>query len=95
MSKSNARSNLEVFKFAIYVFIPIGMFWYFNLPSFYDKYVADTKRRVLHEDEVTARPPNSLEGIKALRQEYMEKAKIKRAMEANNVASDASKSDDS
>lgn len=30
-------------QFGIYVFIPIGMFWYFNLPSFYDNYVKEAK----------------------------------------------------
>ena len=31
--------NLEVFRMAIYVFMPVGMFYYFNLPQFYENNV--------------------------------------------------------
>ncbi|KNC80546.1 hypothetical protein SARC_07093 [Sphaeroforma arctica JP610] len=59
------------------------MFWYFNMPEFYENYVEETKRRVLHEDEETRQIPQSLEGVRALRKELLEKRRIKAAMESN------------
>ncbi len=34
-----APPALEVFRFTAYVFIPIGFFYYFNLPDYYNRYV--------------------------------------------------------
>ncbi len=31
--------NLEVFRFGVYVFVPIAFFYYFNLPEYYNKFV--------------------------------------------------------
>ena len=30
---------MEVFRFAVYVMGPVAMFYYFNLPDFYNKHV--------------------------------------------------------
>ena len=31
--------TLEIFRMALYVFIPVGTFYYFNLPEFYQTHV--------------------------------------------------------
>ena len=40
--------NLEVFRFGVYVFVPIAFFYYFNLPEYYNKFVRPdlVRRRV-------------------------------------------------
>ena len=34
-----AGPNLEVFKFAVYVFFPVALFWHFGDPEWYDRNV--------------------------------------------------------
>ncbi|CAH1247838.1 PET100 [Branchiostoma lanceolatum] len=35
--------RLEVFRLSVYVFFPVGIFWYFNQPDYFEEHV--TKRR--------------------------------------------------
>eukprot|EP00037_Helgoeca_nana_P015371 m.143510 g.143510 ORF g.143510 m.143510 type:complete len:58 (-) comp22989_c0_seq6:725-898(-) len=35
----SARYAIEKFRFGVYVFFPITIFYYFNRPDFYDDYI--------------------------------------------------------
>lgn len=39
VTMSGRKFYMEMFRFGTYVFIPIGMFYFFNLPEFYDEQV--------------------------------------------------------
>lgn len=39
ISAQMGGTNLEMFRFGVYVFVPIAFFYYFNLPSFYNKHI--------------------------------------------------------
>ena len=46
-----APAGLEIFRFTVYVFVPIGFFYYFNLPDFYNRFVKpDIVRSTLYSD---------------------------------------------
>lgn len=36
--------KLEVFKMAIYMSFPVGLFYYFNQPKYFEKWVVQTRR---------------------------------------------------
>lgn len=54
------------------MFFPVGIFYYFNLPDFYDNYVTQKKSEIFPPDEETHKPPTSLEGIKEAYQKIRE-----------------------
>eukprot|EP00051_Salpingoeca_urceolata_P035784 m.31287 g.31287 ORF g.31287 m.31287 type:complete len:90 (+) comp9710_c0_seq1:1326-1595(+) len=47
--------NLEMLRMGLYVFLPIGAFWYFNLPDFYNKSVRPELEAVFPPIETTNR----------------------------------------
>ncbi|CAO3674912.1 hypothetical protein G6F70_001343 [Rhizopus microsporus] len=54
--------RLEVVKFGIYVFFPVGTMLYFGGPEFYDKYVKGIK--FWPDYETTHKPPTTPEDVK-------------------------------
>jgi len=50
-----AGPNLEVFKFAVYVFFPVAMMVHFGNPDWYSKHVLPYKDRIFPADEKTVR----------------------------------------
>ena len=51
-----AGPTLEIFRMAIYVFIPVASFYYFNLPEFYEKNVKS--RLVCSNPILNVHPPH-------------------------------------
>eukprot|EP00040_Diaphanoeca_grandis_P011698 m.59999 g.59999 ORF g.59999 m.59999 type:complete len:88 (+) comp22787_c2_seq2:314-577(+) len=60
------RANLELFKFTTYVFFPIGMFYYFNLPEFYDTHVRPNIHKTYPTEGINVDLPKTREGNLAL-----------------------------
>ncbi|EPT05872.1 hypothetical protein FOMPIDRAFT_42390 [Fomitopsis schrenkii] len=56
-----AGPNLEVFKFAVYVFFPVAIMLHFGDPEWYKKHVLSYKDRIFPPDErlVTKLPTDS------------------------------------
>ncbi|KAI0797774.1 hypothetical protein C8Q75DRAFT_18646 [Abortiporus biennis] len=50
-----AGPNLEVFKFAVYVFFPVAMLFHFGDPDWYNKHVLPYKDRIFPPEEKTVR----------------------------------------
>jgi len=38
--------KLEIFKMGMYMTFPVGLFWYFNQPEYFEKWVIQTKQRL-------------------------------------------------
>eukprot|EP00127_Corallochytrium_limacisporum_P004455 Clim_evm9s164 gene=Clim_evmTU9s164 len=72
---ARARANLEIWKFGLYVFMPVATFYYFNLPEFYKDYVEPHQDRIWIPDEKPQeeRPPRSLKENQARLQELLKK----------------------
>ncbi|KAL0090604.1 hypothetical protein J3Q64DRAFT_1007721 [Phycomyces blakesleeanus] len=64
--------RLEVIKFGVYVFFPVGVMLYFGGPGFYDQYVKGIK--FWPDYNTTYKPPTTSEEIKA----SLEKMKAER-----------------
>jgi len=47
--------SLEVFKLAIYVTFPVGMFYFFNQASLFEDWVVQMKRELYPPDRLTSR----------------------------------------
>uniref|UniRef100_A0A2R5LF88 Protein PET100 homolog, mitochondrial n=1 Tax=Ornithodoros turicata TaxID=34597 RepID=A0A2R5LF88_9ACAR len=52
--------KLEVFKMTIYMAFPVGLFYFFNQPKYFEKWVVKTKRECF--------PPQDNENDRAIRQ---------------------------
>ncbi|KAI0033235.1 hypothetical protein K488DRAFT_11176, partial [Vararia minispora EC-137] len=50
-----AGPNLEVFKFGVYVFFPVLMFWHFGDPTWYDRNVLPYKEKLFPPEHKTVR----------------------------------------
>jgi len=74
----STKARVEIFKFGCYVFFPISIFYYFNLPEFYDKNVLPDVARV-HPQGLEI--PHTREGNLELLE------KLKRKRKADNQAS--------
>ncbi|XP_032230584.1 protein PET100 homolog, mitochondrial isoform X1 [Nematostella vectensis] len=46
-------SKIELFRIAVYVFFPVALFYYFNLPEIYEDYVNNKKGQIYPPDETT------------------------------------------
>ena len=51
-------TRLEMFRFGVYVFVPIGFFYYFNLPGFYNKHIKPELVRTQRAAEAERRRRN-------------------------------------
>ncbi|KAH8550930.1 hypothetical protein BGW37DRAFT_496549 [Umbelopsis sp. PMI_123] len=92
--------RLEVVKFGVYVFFPVGVMLYFGGPDFYDKYVRGIN--FWPEFEKTHQPPKTsdevraaLEKMKTEREErWMRKAMQARQEQQQTTQASSSKTDD-
>ncbi|EEC13319.1 protein PET100 homolog, mitochondrial [Ixodes scapularis] len=64
--------QLEVFKMAMYISFPVGLFYVFNQPQFFEEWVVKTKRECY--------PPQDMETDREIKA-YMETVKAKRKQE--------------
>jgi len=60
-----ARWRLEVGKMAMYLLFPVGMFWFFNHPQFFEKYLINAKEKLLSNDEAVDKEFRELEQLAA------------------------------
>ncbi|ORZ03392.1 hypothetical protein BCR43DRAFT_483277 [Syncephalastrum racemosum] len=58
-----AGPQLEVVKFGVYVFFPVGIMLYFGGPDFYDKYVKGIK--FWPDYQTTHKPPTTTEDVQS------------------------------
>ncbi|KAN0105452.1 hypothetical protein V8E52_011046 [Russula decolorans] len=73
-----AGPNLEVFKFAVYVFFPVLVFLHIGDPEWYQTNVIPYKDRIFPSEERTARSSNIPANHAAVRQE-LERIKAEKA----------------
>jgi len=73
-----AGPNLEVFKFAVYVFFPVLVFLHYGDPEWYQTNVIPYKERIFPSEERTARSNNIPANHVAVRQE-LERIKSEKA----------------
>ena len=66
-----AGLGLEIIKMTLYIFFPVGIFLYFNIPSAQDKEIQGWRKR--HEN--TQRLPRTFEEIRKLAEDYSSKEK--------------------
>ncbi|XP_020895845.1 protein PET100 homolog, mitochondrial-like [Exaiptasia diaphana] len=66
-------SKIELFRIAVYVFFPVAVFYYFNLPEIYDDFISNKKQQVYPPDEETSKPPTTIEDLKAAREIMLER----------------------
>lgn len=78
MGKS-AGNGIELLRMSIYVFFPVAVFYYFNVPHLFEKRVAE-KRKILHPDG--NRPPLSWEENEKLRLQLKEERRKRRVAAA-------------
>eukprot|EP00039_Didymoeca_costata_P029165 m.23495 g.23495 ORF g.23495 m.23495 type:complete len:92 (+) comp7507_c0_seq2:24-299(+) len=69
--------GMEVFRFGVYVFMPICAFYYFNLPEFYNKNVKPELGRIYPKGLDV---PTTLEGNQALLEKLKAERKAKNEM---------------
>eukprot|EP00037_Helgoeca_nana_P015369 m.143538 g.143538 ORF g.143538 m.143538 type:complete len:89 (-) comp22989_c0_seq11:137-403(-) len=86
----SARYAIEKFRFGVYVFFPITIFYYFNRPDFYDDYIRPSIPVFYPTEGVNTTLPHTREGNLALLDELKQKNKqAKAAAAAASVEADA------
>ncbi|KAI0262896.1 hypothetical protein BC834DRAFT_889549 [Gloeopeniophorella convolvens] len=92
-----AGPNLEVFKFAVYVFLPVAVFLHYGDPDWYTRNVLPYKERIFPSEERTLRSSNMPTNHVAVRQELerikMEKAARRAQREQEDGLGDAASSE--
>ncbi|XP_028404680.1 protein PET100 homolog, mitochondrial-like [Dendronephthya gigantea] len=58
-------SKIELLRMSIYVFFPVAVFYYFNMPNFYEEYVQTTMGKLYPPNENSKKPPMSIEELRA------------------------------
>lgn len=76
--RAMAGPNLEVFKFAVYVFFPVLVFLHYGDPEWYRTNVIPYKERLFPSDDRTARSSSMPTNHAAVRQE-LERIKAEKA----------------
>ena len=61
--------GLEIVKMSLYIFFPVAIFVYFNMPAFQEKDMKGWRKRF----ENTQKLPKTFEGTKALAEEFLDK----------------------
>lgn len=47
--------KLEVFKMSLYMMFPVGIFYYFNQPQYFEKWVVKVRREIYPPENVKAK----------------------------------------
>ncbi|KAH9842924.1 uncharacterized protein C8Q71DRAFT_853439 [Rhodofomes roseus] len=80
--------NLEVFKFAIYVFFPVAMMLHYGDPDWYRKHVLTYKDRIFPPDErLVTTLPTDQSALKAELSKIRERNAERRAKEREEYSS--------
>ena len=66
-------SKVELFRISIYIFFPVTVFYFFNKPEFYDKYVANIQRGLHLPEEDKVILPKTRSGLEEMRKSFLEK----------------------
>ncbi|XP_065834169.1 protein PET100 homolog, mitochondrial-like [Oscarella lobularis] len=74
------KSALEIMRMGVYVFFPVAVFYVFNHPDFFDKFVEE-KRRVFFPQ--SNRPPLDIEENRRVLQEKIKERKLKATEKSN------------
>lgn len=63
--------KLEVFRMALYISFPVGLFYVFNQPQYFEKWVIETRRQLYppQDEERRQKFKDQLERNRRLRQE--------------------------
>ncbi|KFM61421.1 hypothetical protein X975_10493, partial [Stegodyphus mimosarum] len=61
--------KLEVFKIALYISFPVGLFYVFNQPQYFEDWVVKTRREIF--------PPVNEESRKQFREELTKRRRLK------------------
>ncbi|XP_065892281.1 protein PET100 homolog, mitochondrial-like isoform X2 [Dysidea avara] len=72
-------NGIELFRMSVYLFFPVGVFYFFNRPSFYDKYVKETREKL--KATSTEKMPKTLKEV----DELAERVKTKRKQREESV----------
>ncbi|XP_046851326.1 protein PET100 homolog, mitochondrial-like [Xenia sp. Carnegie-2017] len=67
-------SKIELLRMTIYVFFPVAVFYYFNMPDFYEEYVQSRMKKLYPPSANTKKPPASIEELKAYEKNRKEQA---------------------
>eukprot|EP00118_Oscarella_pearsei_P000956 m.6228 g.6228 ORF g.6228 m.6228 type:complete len:82 (+) comp15311_c0_seq2:70-315(+) len=67
-----AKSVLEIMRMSVYVFFPVAVFYVFNHPDFFDKFVEEKRKVFFPEGN---RPPLDLEENRRVLEQQIEKSK--------------------
>lgn len=79
-------SKIELFRVTLYVFFPVALFYYFNLPDNQDNFIEQRKKEIYPPIEKTNRPPTTVEDTKRYRELIMEARN--KAMAANQTSNE-------
>jgi len=60
-----AGPNLELFKFGLYVFFPVGVMFYFGNPDWYQKHVVPLRDKFWPPEQKTIKPPHDSETLRS------------------------------
>eukprot|EP00045_Choanoeca_perplexa_P020621 m.4740 g.4740 ORF g.4740 m.4740 type:complete len:78 (+) comp7168_c0_seq1:175-408(+) len=63
---------MEIGRMTMYMFVPIGMFYYFGLPAFNENFVRPFYNNVYPPEEATYKPPHSEQANRELLQRLIE-----------------------
>lgn len=64
-------SKIELGRIVLYVFFPVAMFFYFNLPESYEDFMSQKKKGIYPEDKDCHKPPTTLEELKKAREKRL------------------------
>mmetsp|Transcript_36527 Transcript_36527/g.50888 ORF Transcript_36527/g.50888 Transcript_36527/m.50888 type:complete len:85 (-) Transcript_36527:53-307(-) len=76
---SVAKYSIEKFRFAVYVFFPISIFYYFNRPEFYDTHIRPNVTVFYPTEGVHTNIPHTREGNLELLEELKQRNKQAKA----------------
>ncbi|KAM7447032.1 hypothetical protein ABFA07_004678 [Porites harrisoni] len=65
-------SKIELGRIVLYVFFPVAVFAFFNMPESYEEFMSQKKKELYPPDQDCHRPPTTLEDIKKAREKMVE-----------------------
>eukprot|EP00035_Acanthoeca_spectabilis_P021769 m.440096 g.440096 ORF g.440096 m.440096 type:complete len:84 (-) comp18463_c0_seq1:141-392(-) len=81
----SARYAMEKFRFGVYVFFPITVFYYFNRPEFYDEHIRPSIPQFYPTEGVHTSLPHTREGNLALLEDLKQKHHAKNANDTSST----------